>query len=529
MCIFAPHSFKRHNTVLGSTITITTSDKGVNLQKEHLRILRKRFDDCRGFGGGLAFEFKIEMNKNHIIMKRILTILLVTIVLISCQTDSEKADKLRLGNKFDEAAELYQKAADEGDAYAMWRLSNAYANGDGVDWDETKALELLKQSAQAGCEEAKCYLAFAYIFDWYNIGKDEEKGKEILEGLIKQTKNSTVLSRYAGLMFIGDGPYEEDQEKAMRVLKKVEDKDNPFYLDLMGAIYTLGTDEIEVDAEKAIEYYTKAFENGRKYSAYRLQSIYTAGYGEIKADKAKRIEWLNRGIESNVLDCMVDMALLSIIEDSTYKDMHNPQKAIDLLKRAARHGSGKAYYTMGNLFYESKYLPKDDNKAFENWKKAVELKYHQAASNLAYAYIDGVGCDKDMAKGIELHKLAVDNGSGFSANKLFYCYLNGIWGVKKDKELAKTYLLKAAKFDDPWGCYNLGRQYFMGNDLVNKDYTQAFVYIKKAADMGLVDACSSLAYLYENGIGIDKNPQKAKEYRDKTIANENKKNKEWKQ
>lgn len=113
MCIFAPHSFKRHNTVLGSTITITTSDKEVNLQKEHLRILRKRFDDCRGFGGGLAFEFKIEMNKNHIIMKRILTILLVTIVLISCQTDSEKADKLRLGNKFDEAAELYQKAADE--------------------------------------------------------------------------------------------------------------------------------------------------------------------------------------------------------------------------------------------------------------------------------------------------------------------------------------------------------------------------------------------------------------------------------
>ena len=112
-------------------------------------------------------------------MKRlyVLVMFIATFALISCQTDSEKADKLRLENKFDEAAELYQKAADEGDAYAMWRLSNAYDNGNGVDLDEAKALELLKQSAQAGCEEAKCDLAFAYMFDWYNIGKDEEKGR----------------------------------------------------------------------------------------------------------------------------------------------------------------------------------------------------------------------------------------------------------------------------------------------------------------------------------------------------------------
>ena len=58
----------------------------------------------------------------------------------------------------------------------------------------------------------------------------------------------------------------------------------------------------------------------------------------------------------------------------------------------------------------------------------------------------------------------------------------------------------------------------MGNDLVDKDYGQAFVYTKKAADMGHVDACNAIAYFYENGIGIDKNPQKAKEYKDKTIA-----------
>ena len=458
-------------------------------------------------------------------MKRscVLTMLIAAIALISCQSNSEKADKLRLENKFDEAAELYQKAADEGDAYAMWRLSNAYDNGDGVDWDEAKALELLKRSAQAGCEEAKCDLAIAYMFDWYNIGKDEEKGKEMLEELIKHTKNSMVLSRYADLLFFGGGPYEEDQEKAMRILKKVEDKENSFYLGLMGGIYSNGTDKIDIDAGKGIDFFTKAFEKGRRYSAYWIQNIYATGFGEIKADRKKRIEWLNKGIESNVIDCMVDMASLCLTEDSTYKDMHNPQKAIDLLKRAARHGSGNAYYTTGNLYYEGKYLPKDDKIAYENWEKAVALKYYEAASNLAYAYLEGVGCEKDEKKGIELYKLAADNGSGFSAYKLYYCYANGAWGVKKDIQVAKKYLFKAAEYGDAWGCYILGRHYYNGTEYVTKDVGQAFVYIQKAADMGLVDACKALSYLYENGIGVYKDPQKAKEYRDKTIANEDKK------
>ena len=94
----------------------------------------------------------------------------------------------------------------------------------------------------------------------------------------------------------------------------------------------------------------------------------------------------------------------------------------------------------------------------------------------------------------------------------------GEYGEKKDKELAKKYLIKAAELNDAWGCLNLGTQYYLGNYLMDKSYSQAFVYVKKAADMGLIDACNVLAYFYENGIGCDKNPQKAKEYKDRTVV-----------
>ena len=39
--------------------------------------------------------------------------------------------------------------------------------------------------------------------------------------------------------------------------------------------------------------------------------------------------------------------------------------------------------------------------------------------------------------------------------------------------------------------------------------------MKKAADLGHVDACAGLGYMYENGIGCEKNVELAKEYKAK--------------
>ena len=85
--------------------------------------------------------------------------------------------------------------------------------------------------------------------------------------------------------------------------------------------------------------------------------------------------------------------------------------------------------------------------------------------------------------------------------------------------------MKAAQLNDAVGCRNIARHYYNGSDLVEKDQSQSFIYAKKAADLGDVDACSLLAYFYKNGIGCIKNPQKAKEYEDKTKAKEESENK----
>lgn len=458
---------------------------------------------------------------------KLLSLLFLVCVLTACQNDVEKADALRLENKFDEAAALYKKAADNGNAYAIWRLSKAYDNGDGVDFDENQAFELLQQAAQGGCDEAKCDLAFMYMFDWFGVGKDIEKGKKMLDSLMLTTDNSYVLSRYASLLFFGQGSYEEDKEKALAVLEKVKDKKNPYYCSLMGDVYFSGTEKISIDENKGIDFLVKAFNGGRRYCAYHLQGIYALGKGSIKKDRAKQIEWLKKGIESNQTDCMVTMAQICLSEDSTYQDYRNPQRGLELLKRAAKHGNGDAYYLLGNLYFGNyggtSYVQKDDQKAFENWEKAFELRSPDGGNNLAIAYIYGIGCVKDVAKAISIYKQAVENGSGSSANSLYVYYAMGDDGVEKDEKLAKYYLFKAAELGNDWGCFKLGIQYYYGNDLVEQSNSQAFVYVKKAADMGLVDACKMIAYFYEEGIGCHKDPEKAKEYWDKTVVKDDSK------
>lgn len=200
--------------------------------------------------------------------------------LISCQTKLEQADSLRLENNFDEAFTLYEEAAKEGDAKAMWRLAKAYSNGDGTDFDNAKAFEWLKKAADKGCEEAKCNLACTYLYGWYAQDKNVEKGESMLKDLEKKSHNSYVLSRLAREYIYG-WTFEENKEKAERLLNSVEDKNEPLYLCVMAEISLLGGKKIQIDYNEAIKYLTKAFEKGSTSSAWVLGNIFINGLWHI--------------------------------------------------------------------------------------------------------------------------------------------------------------------------------------------------------------------------------------------------------
>lgn len=451
---------------------------------------------------------------------RILLLFAILLSISSCQSDVEKADSLRLENKFDEAAQLYQQAADEGDAYAMWRLSKAYGNGDGVDFNQEKAFELLKKAAKGGCKEAECDLAFAYMFGWFGISAEPAKGKKMFDELIKDQDNSYIQARYAGLLLSGaDGLYEKNAEKGLRILKQIKDKDNPFYLYLEGTVYATGIEDIDRDYSKAIDYFTQSYEKGRRYCASIIAQIYFDKNNKELYNIEKGIEWLKKGVKSNSTDAMLMLSSLYLISenDSVFKSYRNPNKGIELLEKAASHGSGKAYYRLAYEYYSGLNVSKDDHQDYEYNKKAYELGDASGAYNLGANYAKGTGCEKNIHKAIDIWEKAVKLGSGYAAQNLYLYYRYGGDGLPEnyDREKAKYYLLEGARLNDPTACCSLSYQYYPGGDLFEENAGQAFIYAKKSAEAGYLDGCRRVAYLLDHGIGCPRNPQEAQKYRDK--------------
>ena len=178
------------------------------------------------------------------------------------------------------------------------------------------------------------------------------------------------------------------------------------------------------------------------------------------------------------------------------------------------HGNGDAYGRLGYWYTVGKYVEKDDQKAFELYKKAAELGSSNGMLNVGVGYLTGRGTAKDVDAAEKMWIKAAERGNGEAANRLANCYSDGTFEGNTDKVV--LYLNKAAALDHPAACYTLAINYFNGLDgYYPKDPFQAFIYMKKAADLGHVDACAGLGYMYENGIGCEKNVELAKEYKAK--------------
>ena len=63
--------------------------------------------------------------------------------------------------------------------------------------------------------------------------------------------------------------------------------------------------------------------------------------------------------------------------------------------------------------------------------------------------------------------------------------------------------------NDPETIYQLGKDYYNGENGKIKDYNQAFTYFRQAAEMGHVDAMEYLGYCYQLGRGVEENHTEA--------------------
>lgn len=430
--------------------------------------------------------------------------------LSSCQNKAKKADELRLKYEFEEAAKLYKEAADEGDAYAKWKLSRAYSFGEGVEVDEKKGFRLLEEAANAGLEEAKAELANCYI-DGFSTKPDIAKGKKMMDSLVVKSTNAFVLSSYANMLMFGNPVYEKNEKKAIKVLESVDDKDDPFYLYNMGLVYYIGIDN-DVDYQKALEYFSKAFERGRFFCAYGCGDIYYKGGHNVKKNMDKCVEWLKKGVQAMEADCMCSLGRIYCSTDERYRDVNN---GIKLLENAAKLGNTEAMNYLSVCYEEGDNVDKDDEKSFDYARMSFEKGNAEGGLLLGSKYESGIGCKKNEQKAEDIWEKAADLGSGGAAYNVHSYYLKKHNFIK-----ARKYLFLSAELEIPEGMYCLALSYYYGDNLVEKNVRQAFIYAKKAADLGNPYACRWTSSMLENGEGCEVDLKEAKKYKKKATDEE---------
>lgn len=197
----------------------------------------------------------------------------------------------------------------------------------------------------------------------------------------------------------------------------------------------------------------------------------------------------------------------------------------NLLKKA-QEGDTESIYKLAKQYYAGKGVKQDYYKARELMAQASEDGDYNAQYEYALMCVSGLGGDEDVATAFEMFKKASDSGFGKAKFELGAMYASGN-GVKKNYVKAMKLLREcgtyeaAALLDDaptwweapakqgiPEAMFQLGLCYTNAYGF-QTDYVTGRYWLLKAAFENNAKACYALAQIYEGGIGVDKNQEKA--------------------
>ena len=170
--------------------------------------------------------------------------------------------------QYDKAAEEFQYLVDEGDATAMYYMAQMYTNGQGVEKDDKKALELLQKADALGNEKATAALAQHLLTD-------------------TSVENNT--------------------EAAVEYLKKAAYNGDVDALYELGELYAKGENGVQKEFTYAFGYYLMGALKGDKRAQHKLAFCYLKGRGTTQ-DFENGIKWLARSANQGYVLAQKDLA-----------------------------------------------------------------------------------------------------------------------------------------------------------------------------------------------------------------------------
>lgn len=288
-----------------------------------------------------------------------------------------------LGTRVDKskAAGYLSQAAKSNVPNAMILLGDLYYQGEGVEKDMSKAVELYKSASLTGASVT-----------YWNIGIIYAKGGNGIDKDFYAAANWLALASKLGFKKLF-------QEKLLAQPETEKDgwAGTDFATFIEGLSHVYGNDKDINAAYKLFQQLEK------KKVAVATTLIATLCYADNdwkKADEKKVVKYLEKAVEMKDALACYELGL-------RYKEgkgvAANKAKAIELLEKGANLGNAKAMAELGDLFYNGKLVSKDVTQAIQYYMKAYRNGYLSArgAEILSESYEKGIGGlpkDQDKAK-----------------------------------------------------------------------------------------------------------------------------------
>ncbi|MFA7484417.1 MAG: hypothetical protein WCZ89_00105 [Phycisphaerae bacterium] len=230
------------------------------------------------------------------------------------------------------------KAAEKGDAIAMYKLGKAYID---TNTSTDKAMEWLKKAADLENVDAIFELGLVYYTG--HTGKIDYK--TAFDYFLRAAHSGHKLAMYnIGRMYHeGIGTY-PDGTKTIEWYKKAAEQGLSKAMNQLAQMYYFG-EIVEQSFEKAADYYELSAKNGDLKAMYNLAVLYHAGIG-VEKDVRKSMLWFIKAAREGDSDSMY---LLGELFESSNSIENDIEKAVGWYQNAARAGHLVAQQRLSKL------------------------------------------------------------------------------------------------------------------------------------------------------------------------------------
>ena len=355
--------------------------------------------------------------------------------LLQCK-DDKGLIPLFLTDHTKKAYEQIRKAADEGNAIALYMMANYFSQGYGVQpINNQKAIAYFKKSYKAG-----------YAVAGYDVADSLPDGSPEQDEIRNHAKDNILELASEGDAFAQTNAawgYRKgyDDLEAVKWVQKAAKQGYARAQYKLGDMYydMYYGDDVEQSYEKAAEWYLKAAEQGLARAQWKLGVMYKNGRGVEQSDE-EAAEWVLKAAEQGL--ARAQYKLVSMYRNGTGVEQSD-KKATEWVLKAAEQGDARAQYDLGNMYEKGRDVEQSDEKALEWYLKAADQGFARAQYDLGNMYYNGRGVRRSYKKAVEWYLKAAEQGDARAQCNLGLMYDFGL-GVERSFEKAAEWVQKAA-------------------------------------------------------------------------------------